>query len=448
MRVAGLLFLAGAVSASNNMKCGECVAVVEPLLTKITANPDKDTFKNDLKWLCHSIKGDNMEHCTNLAKKFGDDIYDAVTSENAAAMVCAVIEQCKAGDKMHLDYNFGCEDCKSKMKNFASFASYHSSAITKKLEKNICSGMSSGTKSNCKDMIKQFMPLLTFMVKNFNMGYMYCSAVDVCPVKSFQWTEHMSSPIESLASFSASPDIGCTTCETAVKGMRFAMKITGNSIDSSMCKKLFIASKQCADFFTLYAEDVIAAINEGKTDKEICTSVLSMCGEAGDSTLLHIISFVKAQVPQVKSYMQSSAYSSSSYESSESSSSSSESFEVEEYPLVTRGLKEGDSKTLKCRKCIATVDLMRVMVDLTDTAFDSSAVCKQIPILGVMCTSFMKTNANIIYDSLKNKLNDEEICVGKLGMCQPQDFPKPAKLVRAYNKPLAGFYYHYLETEN
>ena len=25
---------------------GECVAVVEPLLTKITANPDKDTFKN------------------------------------------------------------------------------------------------------------------------------------------------------------------------------------------------------------------------------------------------------------------------------------------------------------------------------------------------------------------------------------------------------------------
>ena len=26
-----------------------------------------------------------------------------------------------------------------------------------------------------------------------------------------------------------------------------------------------------------------------------------------------------------------------------------------------------------------------------------------------MCTSFMKTNANIIYDSLKNKLNDEEV---------------------------------------
>ena len=33
---------------------------------------------------------------------------------------------------------------------------------------------------------------------------------------------------------------------------------------------LFVkASKQCTDFFTLYAEDVIAAINEGKTDKEV-----------------------------------------------------------------------------------------------------------------------------------------------------------------------------------
>ena len=35
--------------------------------------------------------------------------------------------------------------------------------------------------------------------------------------------------------------------------------------------------------------------------------------------------------------------------------------------------------TPECKKCIASVDLLRSLLDLTDAAFDASMVCKQLP---------------------------------------------------------------------
>ena len=45
-----------------------------------------------------------------------------------------------------------------------------------------------------------------------------------------------------------------------------------------------------------------------------------------------------------------------------------------------------DNKTLTCRKCIATVDLMRTALEFTDISFDSSTVCKKIPLVRMIST--------------------------------------------------------------
>jgi len=240
------------------------------------------------------------------------------------------------------------------------------------------------------------------------------------------------------------------------------MKLSGGKIDSSMCSMIPIAKQQCKDMFTLYAEDIINAIKKGFSNQQICSEVLSLCSKEGDATILHIMSFIKAQVPKINTFLlQSASSKSSSDESSEesseesSSSSSSSSEEDDDMPIVASGLKDSsDNKTLTCRKCIATVDLMRTALEFTDISFDSSTVCKKIPLFGKMCSDFMDKYGDSIYDSLKKHLDDKTICVEKLKMCQASDFPDsvvdPASsLLKAlYNRPAGRFYYHYITTEN
>ena len=469
MWIFGLALLTGLASASDNTKCGECILVVEPFLSKLTQDLDEDTFKEDMKWICNSMRGDQVEHCRDLRKKFGSDVYTALTSSNGAAQVCTTFDQCRVGDKQQLDYSLTCEDCKHKFRYWSE--NVNSAVLRRKLEKRLCRGMKDYRRPHCTDIVKQFTPLLTFMMKNLDLGNMLCSGINVCPIESSTVEFQLVGIIESFAAFGSSPDIDCTMCKTMVKTMRFAMMLSGDKIDSSLCTMLPFASQQCEDFFKKYAADIIDAIKKGYSDQQICTMVIHMCGEKGDATMLHLWSIFKNQLVKPSSHLLAT----SSYRSLNSntdtgcttcitmakairqagddvdaticdglaiSSQQCQDFltvhtnqvinaimtgfsDKEICTMVVRmcshysNIVQKSSKSLTCRKCIATVDLMGSVVDLSD----SNSVCKSIPIFGTMCSKVMDSYSVDIYDSLKKHLDEETICVEKLKMCKPEDFP-------------------------
>jgi hypothetical protein len=85
----------------------------------------------------------------------------------------------------------------------------------------------------------------------------------------------------------------------------------------------------------------------------------------------------------------------------------------------------GSEKPAECKKCQASVNLMRSLLDLTDAAFDSSMVCKMLPFIGKKCDDFFSKYGDIIYEGIKANLDTTEICEKDLGLCDP-DIPEVA----------------------
>ena len=79
----------------------------------------------------------------------------------------------------------------------------------------------------------------------------------------------------------------------------------------------------------------------------------------------------------------------------------------------------GSEQPADCKKCQASVNLMRSLLELTDAAFDSSMVCKMLPFIGKKCDDFFSKYGDIIYEGIKANLDTTEICEKDLGLCDP-----------------------------
>ena len=109
----------------------------------------------------------------------------------------------------------------------------------------------------------------------------------------------------------------------------------------------------------------------------------------------------------------------------------------------------------QCKKCTASVNLMRSLLDLTDAAFDSSMVCKMLPFIGDKCDDFLRKYGDTIYNGIKANLDTTEICETDLGLCKPDSTAEVSELHNTFNEvtnkiedidtrmynPKARFYY-------